>query len=204
MSRLRLAMISLCVCPACDFSSPNPAPQPDVPVEPGPACLTASTRDLSFGLVLAGQLKIGFAGFESCDGEPARVDDVDVPDDGDMLLASRVYKTDGKVITPLFPYVLGEGESLLVAVTYRARASADDLPVSRHLTVVAESRVTPDHPGTVSVGLNAQPVTACPDDTCGGPPDTQIGWPTANCITNTCYYLEQEDPAYRSDWRHDR
>lgn len=179
----RIALLtSLAVVAACDSAGPAPVSEPPPAVtSPGPACLTASTGLLSFGAVLAGQVQTGFAGFESCDGEAVELFGVEVPDDGDMLLASRVYRADGSVITPRYPYVLEGDETLLVAVTYRARASANDLPVSRTLRLAAESRITPELPGRLDVGLRAQPVTACPDDACGGPADTQVSWPVTPC-----------------------
>lgn len=195
LSRLALYS-SLIVAPACDSAGPAPVTEPPPAVtSPGPACLTASTELLSFGAVLAGQVQTGFAGFESCDGEAVELFGVAVPDDGDMLLASRVYRADGSVITPRYPYVLDGDEVVIVAVTYRARASAEDRPVSRTLRLAAESRITPELPGRLDVGLSAQPVTACPDDACGGPADTQVSWPVAPCgngIGMGCTWVDQD------------
>ncbi|HRE91644.1 MAG TPA: hypothetical protein PK095_21175, partial [Myxococcota bacterium] len=176
MALPRIALLScFALVPACDSGDPAPVNEaPPAVTSPGPACLTTSTELLSFGPVLAGQVQTGFVGYESCDGEAVELFGIDVPDDGDMLLASRVYRADDSVITPRYPYVLAGDEVLVVAVSYRARASADDLPVSRTLRLEAESRVTPDLPAKVDVGLAAQPVTACPDDACGGPADSQV------------------------------
>lgn len=154
--------------PACDATDPHAADQPNEPaaMTPGPACLVADADRLDFGTVLSGAREERAVRFAGCDGEPVEVFAVDVPDDGDMLLAVRVVR-DGAEVPPLLPFTLAPDEELLVRVIYRARASAADAPVLRHLRVGAESRATPELPGEASVELSAQPVSACPDETCG-------------------------------------
>lgn len=195
MPRLYLALLSAALVPACDSAphAPTPEPKPPTPLTPGAACLTPSTGALDFGTVLAGQLQTAFVGFESCDGEPVTVSRLSVPDDGDMLLAARVYRPDGTTITPRLPYELAGDETLAIAVTYRARASAHDLAVTRTLRLEAESREVPELPGRVDVTLHGQPVTACPDDACGGSVDTTLAWPIEACF-GACHRAPPADP----------
>jgi hypothetical protein len=173
------------VASACDGQTADPTPvlPPPAPLEPGPACLVSSAESLDFGVVLAGNQQTAFVTVAGCDAEPVMVTGLGVPDDGDMLLQARVYRPDGTTITPLLPYALQPDEDLVVAVSYRARASARDHGVVRTLRFAADSREVPELPGRFEVGLMGQPVTACPDDACGGPPDMQIGWPVQPAST---------------------
>lgn len=161
------AVLALALC-ACDTGPAGAPAEPNGPTAttPGPACLVADTDRLDFGTVLSGAREERAVRFAGCDGAPVEVFAVDVPDDGDMLLAVRVVR-DGVEVPPLLPFTLAPDEELLVRVIYRARASAADAPVLRHLRVGAESRATPELPGEASVELSAQPVSACPDETCG-------------------------------------
>lgn len=200
MPRLHLALLSAAfMTPACDSAPHDPAQPPEgptAPLTPGAACLTPSTGALEFGRVLAGQVQTDFVGFESCDGEPVTVSRLGVPDDGDMLLAARIYRPDGTTITPRLPYLLAADETLVVAVTYRARASANDLAIHRTLRLEGDSREVPELPGQVDVALHGQPVTACPDDACGGAVDTTLAWPVNNCF-GACHRTPDPDPHIR-------
>ncbi len=172
-----MSLAGLIACDGGTASDPAAALPPPAPLEPGPACLVSSADSLDFGVVLAGNQQTAFVTIASCDAEPVMVTGLGVPDDGDMLLQARVYRPDGTTITPLLPYALQPDEDLVVAVSYRARASARDHAVVRTLRFDADSREVPELPGRLDVGLAGQPVTACPDDACGGPPDAQVGWP---------------------------
>jgi hypothetical protein len=170
-------LVSALLMLACDSgANPDPrAPHDLEPTTPGAACLVPDAERLDFGTVLSGTFVTREARFASCDSAAVEVVAVDVPDDGDMLLAVRVVHA-GLERTTLFPFVLDPDDELLVRVTYRARASAADEPVLRHLRVAAESRATPELPGHATVALAAQPRSACPDDTCGAPGPTWDRW----------------------------
>lgn len=140
-------------------------PTGELPVS-GEACLVSDSGRLDFGMVIVGDRVERSVRFATCDAAPVEVHEVGVPDDGDMLLATRIVR-DGVERAPLFPVVLDPDSELVVRVTYRARASSDDAPVLRHLVVRADSREVAEVPGQVSVELAGQPVTACPEEGCG-------------------------------------
>lgn len=161
---------------ACDAGAPVAGPPPDgAPLVPGPACLVPSVDALDFGTALVGELVERQVSFASCDGDAVTVDAMAVPDDGDMLLAARLATGTG-VVVPTFPLTLGPDDALTIIVTYRARASADDADVLRHLRLTGDSREVPELRGRSEVELFATPVTACPDDTCGGPSENAVGF----------------------------